>query len=62
MPGVDNRLCREVRRGVEMTIGGNPSELHSRLHAVWPSIAENDVTWFLYTSAAVYCPQIGGPV
>lgn len=46
----------------EMTIGGNPSELHSRLHAVWPSIAENDVTWFLYTSTAVYCPQIGGPV
>ena len=46
----------------EMTTGGNPSELHSRLHAVWPSIAENDVTWFLYTSTAVYCPQIGGPV
>jgi hypothetical protein len=46
----------------EMTTGGNPTELHSRLHAVWPCIAENDVTWFLYTSTAVYCPQIGGPV
>jgi hypothetical protein len=46
----------------EMQSGGNPTELHSRLHAVWPSIAENDVTWFLYTSTAVYCPQIGGPV
>jgi hypothetical protein len=46
----------------EMQSGGDPAELHSRLHAVWPSIAENDVTWFLYTSTAVYCPQIGGPV
>ena len=33
----------------EMQSGGNPTELHSRLHAVWPSTAENDVTWFLYT-------------
>jgi hypothetical protein len=46
----------------EMTTGGIPTELHSRLHAVWPCIGENDVTWFLYTSTAVYCPQIDGPV
>jgi hypothetical protein len=43
----------------EMQSGGNPTELHSRLHAVWPSIAENDVTWFLYNSTAVYCPSVG---
>jgi hypothetical protein len=46
----------------EMTTGGSTSELRSRLQAVWPSIAENDVTWFLYTSTPIYCPQIGGPV
>jgi Protein of unknown function (DUF732) len=43
----------------EMQSGGNPTELHSRLHAVWPSIAENDVTWFMYVSVNTYCPQVG---
>ncbi|WP_186244060.1 DUF732 domain-containing protein [Mycobacterium simulans] len=42
----------------EMQSGGNPTELHSRLHAVWPSIAENDVTWFMYVSVNTYCPQV----
>jgi hypothetical protein len=41
-----------------MQSGGNPTELHSRLHAVWPSIAENDVTWFMYVSVNTYCPQV----
>jgi hypothetical protein len=42
-----------------MQSGGNPTELHSRLHAVWPSIAENDVTWFMYVSVNTYCQQVG---
>jgi hypothetical protein len=42
----------------EMQSGGNPTELHSQLHAVWPSIAENDVTWFMYVSVNTYCPQV----
>jgi hypothetical protein len=42
----------------EMQSGGSPTELHSRLHAVWSSIAENDVTWFMYVSVNTYCPHV----
>jgi hypothetical protein len=46
----------------QMTSGGTPSELDSRLRTVWPSLGAADVMWFEYTSTAIYCPQIGGPV